>query len=246
MRWYLPDDHPLLWDELRRRLRDSQSYLAALIYLTVFSGILLGVTYLVHPGSDPKEWPAFGHKLWLIVMVGQLAITLLISPALTATAIIGDCERGSFEALLLTPISTRNLVVGKLLGCTVLLWLLVLTGVPVMSIIVFIYGGVSPSEMILGYLLVLTASAFCAAQGLLVSSRSTTTSMALLKAYLRVFVALLIIAAFSFFCVGLGIPLMCFDIWRSINLTTIRLHKLRNPVDPAEIFANTYPMEPRG
>lgn len=228
MRWYLPDSNPMLWDELRRRLRGGQSYLITAIYVTVFSGVLLGMTYMVRPGVDPADWPDFGRTLWLYVMLGQLVLTIITAPGLTATAFTAERERQTLDALLLTRISSRALAVGKLLGATMQLWLIVLAGLPVVSIVLFIYGGVAPYEVILSYLLVLAAGMYCAAQGLMVSCKSASTPEALAKAYPHALLALLVISLCSL-CYGVGVIFMCFDISRSIHFCTDYLDELRQP-----------------
>lgn len=93
---------------------------------------------------------------------------LFLAPALTAGAISTERERGTLEHLFLTPQRTTAIVIGKFLGALSQLLLVLLSGLPVVAIVYF-YGGVSPMEVVKGYLTILLVSFFYASLGFLAS-----------------------------------------------------------------------------
>jgi len=163
-----------------------------LVYGLVLLGLLIidSLIFAQHlaaysPTSGPgfsRNWAEFGRQLWQWALVLQLVIVILISPGLTATAISGEREHGTLDLLLLTPMGILPLVVGKFLGAIGQMLLVVLSGLPVISA-VFIYGGVSPQEVIWGYALIMATGMLYAAVGFLASSFSRRTIPAIAWAY---------------------------------------------------------------
>lgn len=196
MPWYLPVHHPLLWDELRRRLRGARGYWVLFGYGMVL--VLILSCSSVFPwfnssyaalNQDPKEWPDFGHTLWLAFLIGQMALICLVSPAITAGVISSEREKGTLELLCLSPISTLSLTLDKYFGAVGQLLMLVLCGLPVISV-VFVYGGVSPLEVVLGYLVILLSGLYYAALGFLASCLFRRTVVATIWAYGFLIIAL--------------------------------------------------------
>ncbi|MHB9131271.1 MAG: ABC transporter permease [Armatimonadota bacterium] len=182
MPWYLPTRLPILWEELRRRLRGGRGYIVLLAYGLVLMLLLLGATMLVQVGASPKEWPNFGRILWRIFLLGQLVAVILMSPALTASAISSERERGTLDLLFLTPMSTLTVVLGKYLGAIGQLLLVILSGVPIIAV-VFSYGGVSPWEVVGGYALIIVTGIFYGTLGFLASCLCRRTTVAVAWAY---------------------------------------------------------------
>lgn len=184
MPWYLPTRCPILWDELRRRLRGGRHFMLLTGYLAVLIAVMCGAAAMENYDSlDVKEWAEFGRKLWLIMLNIQLISVLLISPGLTAGAIISEHDRGTQDLLYQTPMRTPQLVLGKYLSSLAQMLYVLLAGLPVVSI-VFIFGGVSPLEVISGYLLVLIAAGLYASLGLLASTMAKRSMDAHARGYL--------------------------------------------------------------
>ena len=184
MPWYLPDRNPVFWEETRRRLRGGRGFLLLFAYVLLLIVGLLIATFLMAQGggSDPRQWATFGHRLWLFFMIGQGIMLTLISPGLTASAISAERERHTLELLFITPLPTRTLALGKFLGAISQLLLVLLAGMPVVSV-VFLYGGVSPLEVVEGYALLLATGLFYAAVGYLASCLCARLTPAIAWAY---------------------------------------------------------------
>ena len=85
-----------------------------------FSVLLSAMTYLAAT-NRAMNFLEQREAVNLTVQVG-LAVGVLLTIVVSADAISGERERGTFEALLLTPVSRRAIVVGKLAAATTM-WL---------------------------------------------------------------------------------------------------------------------------
>src|SRR4029453_7613192 len=76
----------------------------------------------------------------------EMILITLVTPALTATAISGERERGTFDLLRSTPVRSHTIVWGKLVAALSYAALLIVASVPFASA-VFLFGGVAPSDV---------------------------------------------------------------------------------------------------
>src|SRR5690349_14782296 len=127
MRWYLPDRNPLLWDEMRRRLRGTRSLWLLFVYGMVLCGVLLGIFLTIPVAGNPLEWPKYGQKLWYVLLAGQGALLLVLAPGLAAGVITGARKQGTLEFLLLTALTSWQLIGGFFWGQLSLLLLMVVS-----------------------------------------------------------------------------------------------------------------------
>lgn len=182
MAWYLPTHGPVFWEELRRRLRGGRGYVVLCAYGVVLVTLLIITAQVGHVSEQPHEWPDFGAKLWRIFLYGQLIFVLLISPGVTASAVSAEREGKTLEHLFLTPLSTLSFIVGKFFGAVGQMLIMILAGLPVVAV-VFQYGGVTPKEVLIGYLLILATGLMFASFGFLTSCLFTRTTFAVVWAY---------------------------------------------------------------
>ncbi len=82
---------------------------------------------LLDPNFRPGELLAGG--LFAVELV-QIVLALLLSPALVAGAIAGEKDRGTLGLLLSSRLSSRDIVLGRLLGCLSQVAFLVAAGLP--------------------------------------------------------------------------------------------------------------------
>lgn len=190
MDWYLPEGNPLLWDEMRRRLRGVEWYRLLFLNVAVLGGLLALYMLQAPVNTDPLRWTALSRICWGIILVCQMLLVILVAPSLTASAFTSEQERGTLESLLLSPLLAKELVIGKFLSAMLVIGFFLLAGIPVAAL-VLLMGGVSPLELIVAYLSLLSAGAFYAALGLFASCNSRKTTQAFAKAYLYTVVALL-------------------------------------------------------
>lgn len=158
---------PLILRELRAESRRPNSYwvraLAAAAITALFAWAAL--TYRGNPNS-------LGLHLFETLSIGFVLAIVVIIAGLTGDSISREKREGTLGLLLLTPLTPRDIVVGKALlhllrAIPILLAILPIIGLP------FVLGGIPPS-----YLLVLGLSAFqslllAVAAGIFASVRSS-------------------------------------------------------------------------
>ena len=129
----------------------SRSMRMALIFMA-FNGIL-AVVALFNMFSVVEQVKVsaeiqYARFLELYVFVSSIEFIMLmfIMPALTASSISGERERQTLDLMMTTTMRPGQIVFGKLWSALTTLLLLVLSGIPVQSL-VFVYGGVTVSDM---------------------------------------------------------------------------------------------------
>jgi ABC-2 type transport system permease protein len=108
-----------------------------------------------------------------------LAVGVLLTVVVSADAISGERERGTFEGLLLTPVSRRGIVVGKLLAATTMWLACLVVAVPYLWVLgrgVAVAGQAALLALVVGTLVAVGLAGI----GLLISgvTNSNKTSLA--------------------------------------------------------------------
>jgi ABC-type transport system involved in multi-copper enzyme maturation permease subunit len=162
--------NPVAMRESRAMWRGARSFLL----LGLYTGALALVAYLAY-SSEVRHATAVasfngeeiqvqsarvGRSLFTALSYVQVVAWLLISPALTATSISSERERGLLESLLMSYLKPRQIVAGKFSVCASFVALLIVATLPVLAIC-FLLGGVSPGEFT-GAFLIQATTAFCA------------------------------------------------------------------------------------
>jgi ABC-type transport system involved in multi-copper enzyme maturation permease subunit len=158
---------PVLFYDLVRTGRRTRNILLRCIYATALLFILYTV-YLEYSNSIQmlqrmgsidlgqrnqmlsKEMAKFAESFFIMFMEVQFVGIFLLTPAFAAGAIAEEKDRRTLEYLLATDLDDREIVLGKLTSRLLGLVLLVLTGLPILSLIQF-FGGVDPNLMLSGF-----------------------------------------------------------------------------------------------
>ena len=223
-------DSPVLTLELRARMRGARAFVAMCIYVTALSLMAVGYLLVKAATSPAPVTPVgggmpvtgeLGRELFTTLALTQFVLVVLFAPALTSGAITSEREHVTFESLALTTISSRTIVVGKLLASLCYLGLLLLCSVPILAL-TLILGGVSPIEIALAYLGTATAGLFFGALGLLASALVRRTYAATGLSYgLMAFGAVGVLASVTH-----AIPLLMFSGLTLAGLVTVAARRL--------------------
>ncbi|MGD8240194.1 MAG: hypothetical protein PVH68_16690 [Armatimonadota bacterium] len=186
--------NPVLTRELRTGLRGHRAFLLRTGFVAVLAVVVI-VTWMTALGEMTGTWkgaaldlraiPGLGRQLFAALGTALLVLLLALVPGYAAGAISGERETQTLDTLLCTWLKPRHIVLGKLGASTVFAVGLILSSLPAVSA-VFLLGGVSPLEVGLLFLLLITASVFVGALSLFVSSRCTKTYMAVMVTYLLI------------------------------------------------------------
>ncbi|GBF34616.1 hypothetical protein DCCM_3735 [Desulfocucumis palustris] len=139
--------NPVLLKELRQRFRTVKSPLLVSLYLLVIGALVLGFIYLRWRDMPGYYRPDTSREIFIILSMVQLFLVGFVTPGLTAGAISGERERQTLNVLLTTRLTTRGIIVSKMLSSISFMVLLVLATLPLYNI-VFLYGGISPSQVL--------------------------------------------------------------------------------------------------
>lgn len=140
--------NPVLRREAITSLRGWKNYAVLTFYLlmmTLGAGIFFytSVFQSYRFGFDPQSVV----YLYVVLAAIQMALVVLSVPALTAGSISGERERQTLDLLLVTKLSPFSIVIGKLLSSMAFVLLLIVSTLPVFSI-VFYFGSVGIGNLL--------------------------------------------------------------------------------------------------
>ncbi|MFP3508242.1 ABC transporter permease [Peribacillus sp. SIMBA_075] len=145
--------NPVLNKEFKLRFRSFKSFLGVLFYVLAIGALVIGMIYIQSLSNMGRHIdPDASRSMFIFLAVVQLALILFITPGLTAGVISSERERQTLNILLTTSQSSKGIIFGKLISSISYLLLLVVASLPLYSI-VFLFGGISPAQllMVLGF-----------------------------------------------------------------------------------------------
>jgi ABC-type transport system involved in multi-copper enzyme maturation permease subunit len=160
--WYLLFG-PVLFYDMVRTARRSRYMIIRLVYggfllfILCYLYLILWVStqFNVNPnqmneGLQRREMAMLSESFFGFFMILQLAIVILLAPAYVAGAIADEKDRKTMEFILATDLRDREIIFSKLLSRMANMGLLLVTGLPIMSLMQFL-GGVDPELLLAGY-----------------------------------------------------------------------------------------------
>ncbi|HEX5689722.1 MAG TPA: ABC transporter permease, partial [Roseiflexaceae bacterium] len=159
--------NPVLVKELRSRMRGPRAFILLTVYLSILSiaALLLYAAFGASAGSDLNAGRRVGKALFLLIASVALIEVCIITPALTSGGIAGEKERETYDLLVASLLSPWQIVWGKLGSALAFALLLILAVVPVMSL-AFLFGGVTPTEVLIALAGLITTAVAYATIGL--------------------------------------------------------------------------------
>jgi ABC-type transport system involved in multi-copper enzyme maturation permease subunit len=159
-------DAPVLVHEMRVRLRGWRPFVLMLLSVIALSALTLAM--LRGRSLVPSEITEQVRRTFLALISAQLALVVVTTPALSASSVSGEREKGTLELLALTTLPSSAITGQKFAAVVLQSALLTLVSVPVVAV-VFLIGGISPAELVIAYALVFFSGALMAALGLFCS-----------------------------------------------------------------------------
>ncbi len=176
-------ENPVLQRELRARMRGAKAFWILLAFVGALA-LTFSIAYWQWQLTANGMTGSFnlGRQLYFISFAVLATLVCLITPALTSGALTLEREMRTYEALEVSLLSRRSIVVGKLLSAVSFVALLLAASLPVTTMSFFL-GGVSPGEVAGAYLLLAVSGFVYGALGLALSSFVKTTVGATLLTY---------------------------------------------------------------
>ena len=180
--------------ELRTRMRGRRAAVVITIYLLLLSALGGMMLYWqlqeLRSGLNPVMAASVGQLLFGTLSQVQLFLVIFIVPGLTGPAIAGERDRQTLELLLSTQVSALWIVLGKLLASLSYVFLLMVASLPLFSL-VFLFGGVSPGQVALAFVISLVSALTLGAIGVFLSVLIRRGAAATVIAYAVTFIFLI-------------------------------------------------------
>jgi ABC-2 type transport system permease protein len=193
-----PFGNPVVLKELRGRMRGMRAFVVMTIYLLLMSGFAT-LLYVLYSSSLNYSGYASGGTIGRVLFIGivgvELFLVTFIAPTFTAGAISGERERQTYDLLRTTLLPASSLVIGKLVSALSYVLLLLLAAIPLQSI-AFLFGGVTETEIILAFVILVVTAITLGSVGIYFSSVMQRTLSASIMTY-----------GFAMF-ITLGLPLI--------------------------------------
>ncbi|HWK21608.1 MAG TPA: ABC transporter permease subunit [Ureibacillus sp.] len=190
--------NPVLSKELKLRFRAFKSFSGLMFYLATLSLFVIGFLLIYTRFSGTSFFrPSDSFTMFAVLSVIQMALVMFITPGLTAGAISTEREKQTLNILLTTTQSSTQIIVGKLLSSVAFLVLMLVAGLPLYSL-VFLFGGVSPSQLITIFLFYLVTLVAIGSIGIMFSTITKRTIVSMIATY-GAMIFLAGITAFLFF-----------------------------------------------
>lgn len=175
--------NPVLVKELKLRFRSFKSFSGLMFYLAVLCIFIAGFLLLT-TGFTGRGFfsPDASFMMFTVLTILQMALVLFITPSLTAGAISSEREKQTLNILLTTTQSSTQIIIGKLLSSVAFLVLMLIAGLPLYSL-VFLFGGVSPSQLISIFLFYLVTVVAIGSIGVMFSTITKRTIVAMIATY---------------------------------------------------------------
>ncbi|HPZ07550.1 MAG TPA: hypothetical protein PL110_05515 [Candidatus Eremiobacteraeota bacterium] len=179
-------ENPIFTTELSRRLRNNKIFIIQIIYLSILSVIFyaIWVDHTSYNYYDPSRVSYIMFKVALFVLSILMA---LICPAFTCSDISSEIEKKTFDLLITSLLDPAEIVAGKLNSTVVFLALLLFSSIPITSSI-FLFGGISYVDLLMGYLFILFITVMLCMIGLFISARTRNTNISIGLTYSCTFV----------------------------------------------------------
>ncbi len=171
--------NPVMVKEFRTRLLGRAHWMMRLIGACLIVSLALMLAAAGWAATQPDKLGFLGG----VLVIFQMALIILITPALSSSLISVELESGGWQLLQTTRLSPLSIVVGKLLSVVWTVLMLLLATVPGYAVLLLIDAGFT--DRVIGVLisLVLTAT-FALFLGAACSSLSKRTALTSTAAYL--------------------------------------------------------------
>jgi len=189
---------PLFLYDLVRTIRRSRIVLLRIIYtLSLFVLLLCLYMLLFYDSRDgmrglfaansvsPSQLANFASGFSFGFMGIELFMVFLLVPAYTAGAVAEEKERGTLEAMFITDLRNREIVLGLVAARLGTMLLIVLGGLPILAILQFI-GGIDPNIVLAGFAFTGLSMVGLAGVSILHSVYASKTRRALVLTYLTI------------------------------------------------------------
>lgn len=205
MNWSRRLINPVMDKEFRLRMRSPRSMLSVLFYVLALGAIAMGFIYIfLYLGQNNSQRfdPTRSQLMFYVLSFAQLVLIAFMAPALTAGVISSEREKQTLSMLLTTQQSSATIVLSKLVSSLSFMTLIIVTTLPIYSI-VFLYGGISPKQLVSVFLFYLFVMLLLGSLGVMFSTLFKKTIVAIIVTYGTGLVIFLVTGLLYLFFLGI-------------------------------------------
>ena len=175
--------NPIMAFSATRRMRSFRTMLIVIAYMAAL--LVLALAFLSPFFQDMVFLSTMtqGPMCYLALLIAQFGLIILIAPAMTSASVAGERERQTLDLLLVTNTGSFRIVIGKVMESFAVLALLIVCGLPVMSLCI-LTGGVSLWQILIGELFLLAEAFACVSIGVFCSAAARSTVLSGVLSYL--------------------------------------------------------------
>lgn len=213
--------NPILSFSARRRMRTVRTPVILTLYMLALGLTSYFAVYAPFMGDTVSlgsmRASVYGYAILVILQFGLL---ILVAPAMTAGSISGERERQTLDLLLVTNTSAFRIVVAKLLESFGFLALMILSSMPMLSL-VLLTGGATVMQVLMSVAFLLVTALAALSVGLFCSSLFKRTVASTVASYLAIFaigIVTLLPLAYDIKRIG--------DLYDAMNIVGQQLHMI--------------------
>jgi ABC-2 type transport system permease protein len=188
-------DNPVLMMGFRTRMRKATGFMIMGGYVLFLAVVLLIAWYTTWNWTMSRSAAmanaTIGLTLFTALSITQAWLFLFIVPALTSGAMTQELERRTMELLVLTPLTSGKIILGKHLSAFLYCFGLLVCSIPLAGVCLMM-GGISPMEIAVTYALLAAWCFLLASAGVFWSSLFRATAAAVLFTYGSCFVYMMV------------------------------------------------------
>lgn len=173
--------NPILFKELRLRMRTKRAPWIITLYLLALGGLAMTFIYMF-TGGDAYFSPHRSREIFIMLSCLQFAMIAFVAPGLTSGVISGERERQTLNLLLTTNSTPTKIIIGKWLSSLGFMVFLVIASIPLYSI-VFLFGGISPLQLVKVFAFYLISMLALGSFGVMFSTLFKRTGVATVVTY---------------------------------------------------------------
>ncbi|MFZ5889745.1 MAG: ABC transporter permease [Myxococcota bacterium] len=213
VRWSLArlvsNPNPVWIRELRQSARLTRTPVILAAITSTMTLLIASIGGVLSATSEPAQ---VGIGVFHTFFSLAFAVVTWVGPAVAAATIASERSGRTWETLLLTGLSPASIARGKFLAALTYIALYIVMLAPVGGLS-FLFGGVTPAEVVLAFAILLLIAALAVAFGLAVSSKLGSPSVSILVTLL-VAVPLSIVV---YTAGGVGLSLVAREQWPGIT-----------------------------
>jgi ABC-2 family transporter len=172
--------------EIRGRMRGKRAFVFLTFYLTVLAGLLwIGLRSATEFPLSALQSVSVGRGIFAAIVLIETLVVLILAPAYTAASISAEREKGTFDLLAVTPISSLAIVVGKLVSALLFLAVVVGASIPLASL-AFLFGGMGLEHLVMSYVVIVAVAIGAGAVGVACSAIFRRSQAATVAAFVAV------------------------------------------------------------